>query len=645
MKTISSLVLLLVSFHLHAQEISKAELKEYFLDGEFFLAQEEYADALYDFQELYKNGYSSNANINYRIGICYLNLPGQKDRAIPYLEEAVRNISKKYRESSFKQISAPADAYLYLGNAYRVNNRLEDAIKAYTTFKEISTSPVEIQFADQQIMASNTALRFMEKPVDVRFTNLGDSINGNSSNYKAVVSGDGKTMVYMNELPFYEAIYYSSFINGNWSAPINITPQIGSDGDQYVSSISWDGRTLYLTKEDPFNSDIYTSEFRDGVWQQSRPVSGTDINTKYWESHASVSKDGKTLYFTSNRRDGLGNMDIYKSTLLNNGQWSEPVNLGNVINTALNEDTPFITENDSILFFCSQGHETMGGYDIFMSSLGPNGTWGEPVNLGYPVSTTDDDLFYYPWHDARIGYVSLYREEGFGNEDIYAVQPSDDKALLDLLAELVPGEPAGVAEELSQAETGRFAVPVTGQQLPPQPEEKPTTPASLQDLQTPAPTEAAASRLTPAQATGKPPRELLLNPVYFSFDGASLNEAGKDELRKLYTLLDEFPLVQILLVGHADAMGPADYNLKLSERRAQAAYDFLVSLGAEKQRMTVRGLGETNFAAINTNADGSDNPEGRKLNRRVEAEVRGLDESIVIIIRPSVPDNLKYRNP
>ena len=446
MKTVLFLVFaLIVHISISAQEKEQVNLKEYFIDAEYFFAQEAYVDALYDYLEIYNNGYKDNANINYRIGICYLNIPGQKDKSINYLLESLKNVSPKYKESSLKQTYAPVDAYLYLGNAYRVNNLLSQAIESYNKYKELAGSQGESKFADQQIQACNTAIRFMDNPLKVRITDLGDSVNGESSNFKAVISGDGLTMAYMNELPFYNAVYISRYRNGTWTSPVNITPQIQSDGDQYVSSLSFDGNTLYLTREDAFNSDIYKSIFQSGKWSKSEPLAGQDINTKYWESHASISRDGKTLYFTSNRKGGFGEMDIYKSALQDNNQWGQPVNLGNVINSALNEDTPFITENDSVLYFSSQGHENMGGYDIFKSKLGPGNQWSAPENLKYPINTTDDNLFYYPWHNARIIYASLIRPEGLGKEDIYAIQPEDDKPLNDLLAELIQPAASEVA--------------------------------------------------------------------------------------------------------------------------------------------------------------------------------------------------------
>jgi outer membrane protein OmpA-like peptidoglycan-associated protein len=622
--------ILLLQIPLVAQEKDQAELKEYFLDAEYFFAEEEYPDALYDYLEVYNNGYKDNANINYRIGVCYLNIPGQKDKSINYLLEAAKGISAKFKESSFNQKTAPPDVYLYLGNAYRVNNMLDQAIIYYNKFKDVAGSSEEIKYADQQIAACNTALRYMSTPRKMRITNLGDSVNGNSANFKAVISGDGKTLLYMNELPFYDAVYFSRYTPAGWSSPINITPQLQSDGDQYVSSVSYDGTQLYLTREDAFNSDIYTSKFENNKWSKSVPIEGQDINTKYWESHASISHNGKTLYFTSNRKDGIGNMDIYKSVLQSSGQWGAPVNLGLGINTALNEDTPFITDNDSLLYFSSQGHENMGGYDIFVSRLSPSGQWSKPENVLYPVNTTDDDLFFYPWNNARVGYLSMIREGGFGKEDIYALQPEEDKPLPDLLAaffseKAVPSVPAP-AEGKPEVTEALVSVAKPSPEVQPAAEEHPT----------PVVQPAGEVKTMPA------PQEIELAPVYFSFDNFQLTDDGRKQLDKVYQLLADYTSVRVKLVGHADAKGPAEYNIKLSEKRAAAVMQYLTDKKIARDRLEVIGLGEKNFAAINSNPDGSDNPEGRRLNRRVEYEIISGD-NLIIIKMPPIPANLKFR--
>jgi outer membrane protein OmpA-like peptidoglycan-associated protein len=641
--------IILSVLQLAGQTTDKSGLKEYFLDAEFFFTQEEYTDALYDYMELYNNGYSDNANINYRMGVCYLNIPGQKDKSISFLNTATNTVSKKYKAGSFKETRAPVDAWLYLGNACRVNNQLDKAIEVYTQYKSLTKSTDEIRYADQQIAACKIAIQYMNEPKAIRKTNLGIPVNTNSSNFKAVVSGDGRKLVYMNELPFYDAVYFSTFVNHAWTEPVNITPQIESDGDQYVSSISYDGTTLYLTKEGNFDCDIMISRFVDGKWTKSVPVSG-NINTKYWESHASISKDGKTLYFTSNRKGGPGSMDIFVSRLNELGQWGEPVAMGETINTVLNEDTPFITDNDSLLYFSSQGHTTMGGYDILCSRLSPAGTWSEPENLMAPINTTDDDLFYFPWHNGRIGYFSIFGKEGIGKEDIYALQPASDKTYAEVLDELVrdvipsvqPEEQA-LAEEKVQTEPAQVVPEAAAvEKLAEKARTEPQNNTEVQPVDTSQPGNLAEKMAK--QVTSAMVREIILNPVYFDFDNFQLSETGKNELKKLADLMQTLPSSTLKLFGYADAIGSAEYNAKLSEKRAITAMKFIIGQGIEAKRLTASGLGETNFAAINKNPNGTDNPEGRRLNRRIEFEIWGIDTDKIMIVHPAVPENLRYKS-
>jgi outer membrane protein OmpA-like peptidoglycan-associated protein len=430
-----------------------------------------------------------------------------------------------------------------------------------------------------------------------------------------------------------------------WTAPVNITPQIQSDGDQYVSSLSFDGKTLYLTREDAFYSDIYISIFQNGKWSKSEPLAGQDINTKYWESHASISHNGKTLYFTSNRKGGFGEMDIYKSILQDDNQWGQPVNLGTVINSALNEDTPFITENDSILYFSSQGHENMGGYDMFKSKIGPANQWSAPENLKYPINTTDDNLFYYPWHNARIIYASLIRPEGLGKEDIYAIQPADDKPLSDLLAELVQPAASPVAEvtpSTAQSQPAGAAAAAAAT-IAPATTVSPSSGQPVTPVAAPvAVSEPAVPAVVPAPSA-QTPREIDLTPVYFNFDNFLLTADGEAQLQKIGRLMKDFPAVRVRLIGHADAKGTADYNLILSQKRARTTLQYLLNLGIEESRLSSTGMGEKNFVAINSNPDGTDNPEGRKLNRRVEYEITGTDDAVLKIRIPPVPEHLKFK--
>ncbi len=632
MKKIAGLiaVIIFIFINTNAQQREIA-LKEYFADAEFFLAQEYYTDALHDYLEVYNRGYQNNANINYRIGICYLNIPGQKDKSIDYLLKAVPQVSLKYKESTLKEKSSPIDAYLYLGNAYRINNELEKAIEAYGEYKNLLPLGNEElrQYAQKQIEACQTAKDFISHPLSIQKYNLNEPINGNSANYKAVISGDGNTIVYMNKLPFYDALYYSTKqADGNWSAPRNITPEIMSDGNQYVSGISYDGKMILLTKEDDFNSDIYKSRLEEGRWIKSEPLS-QKINTRFWESHASLSSDGKTLYFASNKNGGYGSTDIYKSTLDLNGVWGDPVNLGEVINTALNEDTPFITENGKLMFFSSQGHKGMGGYDIFVTRLNENNEWTEPENLMYPLNSTDDDLFYFPWKNGEVGYLSIWDEEGLGDFDIYKIE-YEIPAVTEMLKEVE------VEKSLEEEAAAEVEEQITPEEL-----------AEIEEIaeeKTEKVTEEVAEEEIETETEAEEARILELIPILFAFDSYALTPEGKKTLDDLVKVLQENNNTSLKLIGHTDAIGPESYNNKLSEKRALAAMKYLISKGIQAQRLSAVGMGESKFIAINKNSDGTDNPGGRKYNRRVEFEITGVDEAVLIIKRINpVPSHLKKK--
>jgi outer membrane protein OmpA-like peptidoglycan-associated protein len=551
-------------------------LRDYFNDAEFFFAEEEYVDALQDYMVVYNQGYKENANINYRIGICYLNIPGQKEKSIDYLLVATQNVSAKYSGLYMKEEFAPLDAFLYLGNAYRIDNQMEKAKESYSKYVEMlpEVAVVEKRYAEKQIESCDLAMTFMANPLPIKFTNLGSIINTNGSNHNCVVSGDGSTLIYMTKLPFYEAVFMSKRRGNNWSRPTNITPQIMSDGDQYVTGISYNGNTILLIKEDEFDSDIYISNFENGQWNKSKPLS-KNVNSRFWESHASMSKDGKTIYFSSNKTGGLGMSDIYVTEQQEDGSWSAPKNLGNVVNTNLGDDTPFISEDGMSLYFSSQGHNNIGGFDYFVSHKNDTG-WSTPENLNYPLSTTDEDIFYYPYNNGELAYVHKILDDGLGSFDIYLVGPADDGAMEELITDQVIEE----VEEDEEVETKYL--------------------------------------------------EFDIRPVHFDFDKHGLTAKAKNELNEYVGLLKKYSELKLKLVGHTDAIGSDAYNQKLSERRANSVVTYLKSQGIEGSRLESDGKGEKEFIAINTNPDGTDNPEGRKYNRRVDIMVIDMrDDSII----------------
>jgi len=414
-------VFLTVNIVSYSQKISKADIKQKFVEGNSFFLFEEYIEALPYYLELHKL-FPDNDNLNYRIGICYMNIPGEKEKAITYLEKAIANISLKYREKSIRETHAPIDAYFYLGNAYRVNNKLDKALEMYNYFKEhMDTKVYEEKVVDNEIQACLNAKKLEKEPMYISEKNLGKTINSRFSDYRPVISGDEKTFVFTRKLPFYDAVFYTHKENGKWSPTINLTPQLGIDQDFYSSSLSYDGKILYLYKNDQYDGNIYISKFLGDHWSKVIRLNN-NINTKYWESHACVTRDEKTLYFTSNRKGGYGALDIYMSKRDSTGDWGPAINLGPIINTEYNEETPFISADGKTLFFSSYGHFNMGGYDIFYSNLLADGNWSVPLNMGYPINTTDDDFFYQPVGEGYYAYYSKFAQQGFGNMDIFKLE-------------------------------------------------------------------------------------------------------------------------------------------------------------------------------------------------------------------------------
>lgn len=368
-----------------------------------------------------------NSNLKFRIGLCYLNIPGEKGKSIQYLEEAVKNINPEYRTGKFRENGSPHDALFYLGNAYLVNNQIEKALETFRFFsKDLDEKVYDTSIVKIQIQSCYTARELMGSSIFMREKNIGAPVNDNFSESAPVVSDDESMIVFSRSLRFYDAILYSRRINGMWTSPVNMNEILKVDRDLYPTSFSIDGKTLYLYNSAGYDGNIYTTQYISDTWTPPVALNG-NINTRHWESHASVTHDNRKLYFTSNRRGGYGGLDIYVSERDSSGDWGSPLNLGPVINTRYNEDTPFLSEDDKILFFSSRGHRTMGGYDIFYSTRLDNGEWSEPVNAGYPLNSTDDDLFYRPLYDGFEGYIAKFSPDGFGGQDIYRTEIFNDK--------------------------------------------------------------------------------------------------------------------------------------------------------------------------------------------------------------------------
>jgi hypothetical protein len=401
------ITLLLLSAAATAQ--SNIEMKKIFAEAEScnLFGEYELANPLY---LLLDN--PENFNIQYKIGTCYLNIPGEKEKAIPYLESAVKHSSYDAKVNSFKEKRAPLDAYFFLAKAYMINNELNKALSTFNKFKTLAQETVKkggmknLAYIDQQIQACNNAISNQETPFRISKKRLGPEFSQGSINENPAVSSfDGNTIVFTERRGLLNAIMFSKKIRGKWQTPIEINSSLNAGDDCSTCSLNSDGTLLFLYKEDNYDGNIYSSEYADGKWTPIKKLN-KNINTKYYESHASVSANGKKLYFTSNRNGGQGGLDIYLSEKDASGDWGPAINLGSTVNTKYNEDTPFITINDSLLYFSSEGHKGMGGYDIFRSS-GTGSTWQSPENLGFPINSTDDDKFFQPFNNDENGFYSI----------------------------------------------------------------------------------------------------------------------------------------------------------------------------------------------------------------------------------------------
>jgi len=387
---------------------SSSEMKDIFAQAESYYLYEEYelANQLYLLLET-----PDNLNIKFKIGTCYLNIAGEKEKSIPYLEEAVKSASYDSKTGTFKETRAPLDAYFSLAKAYMVNDDLEKGLNTLMTFQKLAGETKSkggmqnLEFINQQILACKLAIGLKENPVVFTKNSLGPDFSMGSINDSPAVSFDGNTIVYTERRGIVNVLYYSRKERGKWQPPVEITNELNAGEDCSSCALNYDGTELLLYKTDNYDGAIYSSTYTNGYWTPIKKLN-RNINTKFYESHAAISADGKRLYFTSNRDGGYGNLDIYVSEKDGSGDWGPAVNLGPTINTPYNEDTPFITEDGNYLYFSSEGHSSMGGYDNFRSYF--SGTsWQTPENLGYPVNSSDDDRFYQPANNGKNAYYSM----------------------------------------------------------------------------------------------------------------------------------------------------------------------------------------------------------------------------------------------
>jgi outer membrane protein OmpA-like peptidoglycan-associated protein len=642
---------------------TEKEIRKIFLEAEsYFLYENEYELAVPLYLTLHHYD-SINANINYKIGVCYLSIPGKKAKAIPYLEAAVKNTTSDYHET-YKEKSSPIDAYYYLGLAYQVNNLLDEAIKSYQQFKKLLDVQeyYQIDFVNLQIKACEIAEKLQEEPIKYIEKKLNDVINAYQLNFNPVVSGNDSILVYTAKIGLFNYIFYARKIDGQWSTPVNISINLETKEDCTSASLSYNGDKLFLFKNDGNIGNIYESNFVNGKWTKIKKLP-RNINTKYWESHACLSPDEKVLYFTSNRTRGFGGLDIYKSELQKNGEWGPAQNLGPNINSPYNEDTPFIINNGNTLYFSSQGHYNMGGFDIFYSNKLKNNKWSVPINLGYPINTTDDERFYTPVEKGSKAYYARYTTGEYTKKEIYEIDIISGEIPVDIaikgkigLQDNKPGFDTTFSVctvDTLHSDTIHLIKPdlITGEFFMKVPSGNYYVIFSSEGYETKIEQVSIPENFNRSEIILNPllvPKEvtrgkyIVIKNILFGYDSYSLDRDAKIILEKLFSIMQQYPSLQIEVIGHTDSKGAEVYNLKLSQNRAYSVINYLVDNGINRSRFSAAGVGESVHIAINTNPDGTDNAEGRRFNRRVNIKVLKSDFDLVIQDEIYVPEHLKF---
>ncbi|MEN8158112.1 MAG: OmpA family protein [Bacteroidota bacterium] len=611
-------------------------------------------------------------------------------KAVKQFEEAIECYRARdasgAEEALLKAIKADGefiDAYQLLSQICYDTGRLEEAIEYYATSLEIdpegnpdgyrllaglviqtgdyrrslelverflSYSPEEVNHWEAGIKLKENclfAIRAMEQPVPFQPENLGDSVNSELNEYWPSLSVDEQLLMFTVMLPEYPAegeapshihedFFFSKREGDGWSSRKGAGAPLNTMDNEGAQTMTADGRMLYFTacnrRDGKGQCDIYRSTWNRGKW--SRPVNlGSPVNTRYSDKHPTISADGRVLIFTSNRPGGKGSYDIWMSQREGDG-WSLPVNLGDSVNTAQLEQSPFLHPDQQSLYFSSTGWPGMGQGDLFFSSLNSNNGWSAPVNLGYPINTYNDEIGLTVNAKGDRAYFASDREKGT-DTDIYTfelpheVRPIlvsylsgrvyDSKSmkglgalvrLIDLETEEVvmeaPSQP-GEGDYLVPLPTNRdYALNVTAdgylfysEHFAFRGEHSRTRPF-MRDI--------------PMERIGVGSR-VVLNNIFFETDSYRLLAASAAELNRVVVFMEENPSVVVEIGGHTDHTGSDRHNQALSQQRAKAVLDYLAAKGVAAQRLVATGYGDREPVSE------GETEKGRALNRRTEFKI------------------------
>ncbi|HEY0976806.1 MAG TPA: OmpA family protein [Flavobacteriales bacterium] len=665
-RRLSSLLIILLPVLLSAQSGDRPFDKENILDPDALkraLAAMKQGDALAAAGGLgttealarYSDAYAvnpENAALNMKMGLCHLN-GAQRHKALSYFQQALR------LDPNSKRI------HFLLGFAYQLNGRWDEAIGEYETQRAItqrSPDPERIyNMADKFISECRHGKAYSSAPTRAQVRNLGPRINGPTSDYGVAVSPSGDRLFFTSRRsshampklnkqtnePF-EDVFLCERGEAGWSDPKALPAPVGTAGNDACVGLFNEGRTLILYRDDKGPGDLYQSTLEGSNWSVPVPF-GPSVNSPAHEASAWYSADGEWLYFSSDREGGLGGLDIWRAPFdATSNTFGAAENLGPTINTQYDEDGVFMAADGRTMYFGSKGHTTMGGFDVFRAS-NQDGKWSKPENLGWPVNSADDDLFFVLTADGHSGYFSSIRPDGLGQDDLYrvdllpmgddrtasaaggiATDPEDPemvaliKGFIKSLKFMAPIEAtievldldnsmlvansksdASGAFALAVPYGGRYAVSVRAS-------------GHLLHSESIAPKREDAGGEKRIDISMRPAEEgfsEVLRNIFWENDRADLAPASMAELGQLLAMLREQPKLHLEIGGHTDDTGTESHNQELSNARAQAVMDHLVANGIAPERLEAKGYGSSKPLVPN------DTPEHKAMNRRTEMRV------------------------
>ncbi len=370
-----------------------------------------------------------NINVLYNLGHCYLNAKGGHDSALVYFSKAIEILKP---ENYNKELGI--ELHLSMAKSLQMLYQYNEALVVYQKMLAfIDESQTELRtMIDREVTICNNGISFMKNPVKLEVQNLGATVNSSYDDHSPLVSADESIVIFTSRRKspysqmladgqYSEKIYAAKKEGDTWGQAEVVKEVVKRDSHESAVCLSADGSELYLLRSDFDGQRLYVSEFDGETWSEPFLLP-EGINSRFNETHASINADKSILFFTSDRKGGAGGLDIYMVRKLPNGKWGTPRNLSPEINTPYDEETPMIHPNGKTLFFSSEGHNTMGKFDIFYSQMNADSSWSEPVNMGYPINTPDDDFFFVPSAAQNRAYMASSRFDGHhGGSDLYMI--------------------------------------------------------------------------------------------------------------------------------------------------------------------------------------------------------------------------------